>query len=267
MGETSSEPSLLVERRGAVALFTLNRPSRINAFTPELLAALASAFDAAEADAAVRAIVITGAGRGFCSGQDIGLIAALPPEERDVGRILRDFYEPVIAKMRSSPLPVVAAVNGVAAGAGANFAMLADIVVAGRSAEFVEAFVKIGLAPDVAGSWTLPRLVGAARAKGLALLAEPIRAETAEAWGLIWKAVDDDRLLDEAFAIAERLAGQSASATALTKRLLNASAGNDLDGQLALERELQTKAAASADHAEGVRAFMEKRPPRWSERS
>lgn len=261
-----SDFPLLVERRGAVALMTLNRPERINAFTPQLLTAIADALDAAEADREVRAVVITGAGRGFCSGQDIGLIATLPPEERDVGRMLEKFYEPVIARMRGSALPIVAAVNGVAAGAGANFALLADIVVAGRSAQFVEAFVKIGLVPDVAGSWTLPRLIGEARAKALCLLAEPITGAQAEAWGLIWKAVDDGAVLAEALAIAERLAGQSATAIRLVKEAFAATAANDLASQLALERALQTEAAASADHAEGVKAFVEKRAPRWAER-
>lgn len=261
-----SEPPLLIERREAVALLTLNRPERINAFTPELLGALAEALDAAEADLDVRAIVVTGAGRGFCSGQDVALIATLPPEERDVGQILERFYEPVIERMRGSSLPIVAAVNGVAAGAGANFALLADIVVAGRSAQFVEAFVRIGLAPDVGGTWTLPRLVGDARARAMALLAEPVTGEQAAAWGMIWKAVDDDAVLEEALALAKRLAGQSATATALVKRAFAASGSNDLSAQLALERALQTEAAATADHAEGVRAFVEKRAPRWAAR-
>ncbi|MFD1702038.1 enoyl-CoA hydratase-related protein [Methylopila henanensis] len=261
-----SEPCLLVERRGAVATLTLNRPDRINAFTPELLTAIAEALDAAEADPTVRAVLVTGAGRGFCSGQDIGQIATLPPEERDVSRILERFYEPVVRRMRASALPIVAAVNGVAAGAGANFALLADIVVAARSAQFVEAFVRIGLVPDVAGTWTLPRLVGDARARAMCLLGEPVGAEQAEAWGLIWKAVDDDRLAEEAFGVAERLAAQPAHALALVKKAFAASAGNDLDAQLQVERRLQTEAAASEDHAEGVRAFIGKRPPAWAPR-
>ena len=160
----------------------------------------------------------------------------------------------------------MAAVNGVAAGAGANFALLADIVVAGRSAQFVEAFVRIGLVPDVGGTWTLPRLIGEARAKALCLLAEPITAVQAEAWGMIWKTDDDDRLLDEALGLAARLAGQSASATTLVKRAFAASAGNDLEAQLAVERALQTDAAATPDHAEGISAFLEKRAPRWTAR-
>lgn len=261
-----SEDPLLVERRGAVMLMTLNRPERINAFTPELLAAITAALDEAVADKAVRAIVITGSGRGFCSGQDIVAYAALPPEERDIGRALERFYEPMIARMRDCPLPIVAAVNGVAAGAGANFALLADIVIAARSAAFVEAFGRIGLIPDVGGTWTLPRLVGEQRAKALCLLGDPLPAETAERWGLIWKAVDDDVLLGEALTLAERLAGQSASAVALTKRAIRASAGNTFQDQIALERRLQSEAGETADHAEGAAAFVEKRAPVWSDR-
>lgn len=261
-----SEQPLLTERRGAVLLLTLNRPDRINAFTQGLLAAISDALDAAVADTAVRAIVITGAGRGFCSGQDILDYAALPPEERDIGRSLERFYEPMIERMRTCPLPIVAAVNGVAAGAGANFALLADIVIAGRSAVFVEAFGRIGLIPDVGGTWTLPRLVGEQRAKALCLLGDPLPAETAAEWGLIWKVVDDETLLGGAMAIAERLAEQSASAIALTKRAFKASAGNSFEDQIVQERRLQSEAGEAADHAEGAAAFLEKRAPRWSGR-
>jgi 2-(1,2-epoxy-1,2-dihydrophenyl)acetyl-CoA isomerase len=258
---------LLIERRGPVALMTLNRPDRINAFTPALLEAIAAALDAAVADRSVRAIVFTGAGRGFCSGQDILAFAALPPEERDVGATLERYYEPMIAQLRACPLPIVAAVNGVAAGAGANFALLADIVVAGRSAAFVEAFGRIGLIPDVGGTWTLPRLVGEQRARALCLLGEPLPAETALDWGLIWKVFDDGRLVEEAVAIAATLAAQSASAVALTKRAFRSSGENSFEEQIGLERRLQSEAGATADHAEGAAAFMEKRPPRWSERA
>ncbi|MFC3693182.1 enoyl-CoA hydratase-related protein [Chenggangzhangella methanolivorans] len=255
-----------MERRGGVALMTLNRPDRINAFTPELLDAIGAALDEAVADAKVRAVVFTGAGRGFCSGQNLVAFASLPPEERDVGRMLERHYEPVIAKIRACPLPIVAAVNGVAAGAGANFALLADIVVAGRSAAFVEAFGKIGLIPDVGGAWTLPRLVGTARAKALCLLGEPLPAETARDWGLIWAVFDDDRLVEDAVALAQKLAAGSASAIALTKRAFAASAENTFEEQIALERRLQAQAGASPDCAEGVAAFREKRAPVWSER-
>ena len=262
----AGDAPLLVERRGAVALLTLNRPDRINAFTPGMLAAIGAALDEAVAEKAVRAVVVTGAGRGFCSGQDLMAFAALPPEERDVGRMLEKAYEPVVARMRACPLPIVAAVNGVAAGAGANFALLADIVVAGRSAVFVEAFGRIGLIPDVGGTWTLPRLIGEARAKALCLLGEPLPAETAQAWGLVWMVFDDETLVEDAVALATRLAEGSASAIALTKHAFGASAGNTFDEQIALERRLQSEAGATPDCAEGVAAFREKRAPRWSGR-
>jgi 2-(1,2-epoxy-1,2-dihydrophenyl)acetyl-CoA isomerase len=261
-----SVPVLLFERRGPVALLTLNRPDRINAFTPDLLAAIGAALDEAVADRAVRAIVITGSGRGFCSGQDIVAFAETPPEERDVARMLEEHYEPVIAKIRACPLPIVAAVNGVATGAGANFALLADIVVAGRSAVFVEAFGRLGLIPDVGGTWTLPRRIGEQRAKALCLAGDPLPAETARDWGLVWKVFDDDRLVEEALDLAATLAAQSASAIALTKRAFRASADNSFEQQIALERSLQAEAGATADHAEGAAAFIEKRAPRWSER-
>lgn len=261
-----SEPVLLIERRGAVAALTLNRPDRINALTPELLDALRAAIDESVADRTVRSIIITGAGRGFCSGADIVDFAALPPDQRDLGRMLERWYEPLVRSIRDCPLPIVAAVNGVAAGAGANLALLADIVVAGRSAVFIEAFGQLGLIPDVGGTWTLPRLTGEARAKALCLLGEPLPAETAAAWGLIWKAADDDAVLGEALTIAERLAAKSASAIALTKQALRASATNGFDEQIVLERRLQSEAGTTADHAEGAAAFIEKRAPRWSER-
>ncbi|RXF69250.1 enoyl-CoA hydratase-related protein [Hansschlegelia zhihuaiae] len=263
MGEA---PVLLVERRGAVALLTLNRPERINAFTPELLAAIGAALDEAVADRSVRALVVTGAGRGFCSGQDIIAFAGLAAEDRDVARMLEEHYEPVIAKVRDCPLPIVAAVNGVAAGAGANFALLADIVVAGRSAAFVEAFGRLGLIPDVGGTWTLPRRIGEHRAKALCLTGEPLPAQTAHEWGLVWKLFDDERLVEGALALAAMLAAQSASAIALTKQAFRASADNSFERQIALERALQAEAGATGDHAEGAAAFIEKRAPRWSER-
>lgn len=266
MDQDATGNVLIVERRGAVALMTLNRPNRINAFTQDLLSAISAALDAAVGDKDVRAIVFTGAGRGFCSGQDIVAYASLPPEERDIGRSLERFYEPMIERMRACPLPIVAAVNGVAAGAGANFALLADIVLAGRSAAFVEAFGRIGLIPDVGGTWTLPRLIGEARAKATCLLGDPLPAETAAEWGLIWKVVDDAALVEEAVTLAERLAAQSSSAIALTKRAFRASAENSFDEQIAVERRLQAEAGATADCVEGVTAFREKRAPRWTER-
>jgi 2-(1,2-epoxy-1,2-dihydrophenyl)acetyl-CoA isomerase len=248
---------ILVETRPGYRLITLNRPERLNALTVDMADALAAALKAAEHDANCRAVLLTGAGRGFCAGQDLTAITDLAPDE--IGDLL-DHYNPLISRLRSLELPVVCAVNGVAAGAGANLAMACDIVLAARSASFVQAFARIGLVPDCGGTWFLPRLVGLARARALAMLAEPLSAEQAAEWGMIWQAVDDDRLMSEAHALAARLAAGPALALALTKQAFEESAENSLDEQLDLERDLQAEAAESPDHAEGVRAFLEKRP-------
>jgi len=221
---------------------------------------LMAALDAAEADPACRAVLLTGAGRGFCAGQDLGDVAVKddgPPELRAV----IERYNALVRKLRAIPMPVVCAVNGVAAGAGANLALACDIVLAARSANFIQAFSRIGLIPDCGGTWFLPRLVGAARARALAILAEPLPAERAAEWGLIWQAIDDDRLLTEAQALTARLANMATVGIALTKRALDAAEANTLDRQLDLERDLQDEAGHTPDYAEGVRAFAEKRPP------
>ena len=249
--------TILVESFPGYRRITLNRPERLNALTVEMATALAAALDAAEADKSCHALLLTGAGRGFCAGQDLNEIVGASPAE--IGHLL-ERYHPLIVKLRALPIPVVCAVNGVAAGAGANLALACDIVLAARSASFVEAFARIGLVPDCGGTWFLPRLVGAARARALAMLAEPLPAAAAAEWGLIWRTVEDARLMPEAEALAERLAGQASTALALIKRALDESAGNPLAHQLDLERELQLKAAATPDHAEGVRAFLDKRP-------
>ena len=249
--------TILVERRAGYRRITLNRPERLNALNIEMAEALVAALAAAEADPACRALVLTGMGRGFCAGQDLNEIVDMPVAESPA---LIDHYNPLIRRLAASPLPIVCAVNGVAAGAGANLALTCDIVLAARSASFVQAFARIGLIPDCGGTWFLPRLVGIARARALALLAEPLPAETAADWGLIWRAIDDDRLLPEAEALAERLAAGPTVAYGLMKRAFNAAASNDLARQLDLERDLQSEAAAAPDHAEGVRAFLEKRP-------
>jgi len=252
-----------VENRGSVRLMLLNRPDRMNAFTAAMHAALGSALEAAEADPACRAVLLTGTGRGFCAGQDLGERSpdgSVP----DLGATLEALYNPLIRRIRSMGKPVVCAVNGVAAGAGANLALACDIVLAARSARFIQSFARIGLVPDCGGTYALPRLVGDARARGLALLAEPLPAETAESWGLIWKAVDDERLMPEAEALAAHLAAQPAQALAMIKHALATSAGNTLDAQLDLERDLQRAAGRTPDYAEGVRAFLEKRPPRFA---
>ena len=249
---------ILVEMHAGYRQITLNRPERLNALTVAMANALLAALDAAEAETSCRALLLTGAGRGFCAGQDLAAIADLPPAE--IGHLL-DHYHELIRRLRASPLPVICAVNGVAAGAGANLALACDIVLAAKSASFVEAFARVGLVPDCGGTWFLPRLVGVARARALALLAEPLPAATAAAWGLIWQAVEDDRLMAAAHALAARLAAGPSAALALTKRALDTAAANDLDRQLDVERDLQQEAAASPDHAEGVRAFLEKRAP------
>jgi 2-(1,2-epoxy-1,2-dihydrophenyl)acetyl-CoA isomerase len=201
--------------------------------------------------------LLTGAGRGFCAGQDLTEIVGAAPS--DLTRLLQH-YHPLILKIRALPMPVVCAVNGVAAGAGANLALACDIVLAARSASFVQAFARIGLIPDCGGTWFLPRLIGNARARALAMLAEPLPAATAAEWGLIWRMVEDDRLVEEAQALTARLSTQASTALALTKRALDAALGNTLDRQLDLEGELQLEAGSRPDHAEGVRAFLEKRP-------
>src|SRR5207237_1752297 len=227
-------------------------------------AAVAADRDEAVAHQTWPVVLPTGAGRGFCAGQDLTEIIGASPADLD--RLLAH-YHPLILKIRALPIPVVCAVNGVAAGAGANLALACDILVAARSASFVEAFARIALIPDCGGTWFLPRLVGTARARALAMLAEPLPATTAAEWGLIWQAVDDDRLMPEAQALAARLATQATTALALMKRALDAAATNPLDRQLDLERDLQAEAGATPDHREGVRAFLDKRPPMFTGRT
>jgi len=257
------DDSLLVTRRHGVVVLTLNRPDRLNALTEPLNAALRAALSEAEADPATRAVLLHGAGRGFCAGQDL---AEVTPDQ-DLGNTLEQRFNPLIRAIRASPLPVICAVHGVAAGAGANLALACDIVLAAQSARFIQSFVRIGLIPDAGGTYALPRLAGDARARGMALLGEPVGAAQAEAWGLIWRTVADDDLLPEAERIAAHLATQPAQAIALTKQALNAAQSNALDGQLDLERDLQRRCGASADFREGVRAFLEKRPAQFGPRT
>lgn len=260
------ETPILVERRAGYRVVTFNRPQRLNAFTEAMHKALREALVEAEKDDACRALLITGAGRGFCAGQDLNDRLSKAGETPVLGGALQAYYNPLVRTLRELPFPVVAAVNGVAAGAGCNIALACDIVLAARSASFVQSFAKIGLVPDSGGTWTLPRLVGPARARGLALTAEPLTAEKAEAWGMIWKAIDDAALMDEAHALCARFAAAPTVGLALTKRALDESWSNDLEAQLELERELQREASLTPDYAEGVRAFMEKRTPIFSGR-
>ncbi|MDR6755850.1 2-(1,2-epoxy-1,2-dihydrophenyl)acetyl-CoA isomerase [Mycoplana sp. BE70] len=250
--------TIKVDRRDGWTRITLNRPDRLNSFNEEMHRALAAALEEA-ADESCRAVLLTGEGRGFCAGQDLSDRVGKdgPP---DLGYTIETFYNPLVRRLRALRKPVVCAVNGVAAGAGANIAFACDIVLAARSARFIQSFAKIGLVPDSGGTFFLPRLIGEARAKALAFTAEPLSAEKAEEWGLIWKVVDDDKLMAEAEALAAHFAIQPTQGLALIKEAMQASSANDLDTQLDLERDLQRQAGQTPDYAEGVKAFMEKRP-------
>ena len=258
------ESSILVDVRKGYRVITLNRPQRLNSFTEDMHVALKKALDDAESDPTCRALMITGAGRGFCAGQDLNDRLAKPGETIVLGGTLEQYYNPLIRRLRALPFPVVAAVNGIAAGAGANIALACDIVVASKSASFLQAFAKIGLVPDSGGTWFLPRLVGPARARGLALLADPLPAETAESWGLIWKCVPDGELIGAANELCMRFAVGPTYGLSLIKRALDASETNDRATQLDLERDFQRSAGSSPDYKEGVSAFMEKRAPKFT---
>jgi 2-(1,2-epoxy-1,2-dihydrophenyl)acetyl-CoA isomerase len=257
--------TVLVGLDAGVLTLTLNRPDKLNSLNEDMHFALRAGFQRAADDATVRAVMLTGVGRGFCAGADLG--DRDPRKERpDLAAIIERLYNPTLRLIRSIDKPIVCAVNGVAAGAGANIALACDIVLAARSAKFIQAFAKIGLIPDAGGSWSLARILGEPRAKALALLAEPLDADTAAAWGLIWKAVDDSALLGEAEGIARRLAAGPTRGLGLTKRAIQAAATNSLDAQLDLERDLQGQAGRTDDYAEGVVAFLDKRKPEFTGR-
>ncbi|MCY3982290.1 MAG: 2-(1,2-epoxy-1,2-dihydrophenyl)acetyl-CoA isomerase PaaG [Roseovarius sp.] len=240
---------------------TLNRPERLNSFTEEMHLGLRAAIQAAR-DGGARAMLVTGAGRGFCAGQDLGdrdpSKMDAPP---DLGATVRTFYAPLVRLIRSLEFPVICAVNGVAAGAGANLSLACDVVMAAESAKFIQSFSKIGLIPDTGGSWHLPRLIGEARAKGLAMTAEPLSAKKAEEWGLIWKALPDEELMPEARRLAERLAAGPTLGLGLTKRAIQMSASTELSDHLDMEAGMMKTCGESRDYAEGVAAFLQKRSP------
>ena len=247
-----------------IATLTLNRPDKLNSFTQAMHEEVRDALAKVNADNTVRVFVLTGAGRGFCAGQDLSDRAVEPGSKGvDLGESVEKNYAPLVLALKALAMPVICAVNGVAAGAGANLALACDIVIAGKSASFVEVFCKLGLIPDTGGTFFLPRLIGSARAMGLAMLGEKLMAEKAEDWGLIWKCVDDAELAQEARKLAVHFSTAPTKGLAYTKQALAASGANTLPQQLALEARMMSDLGNSDDYREGVAAFMEKRAPQF----
>jgi 2-(1,2-epoxy-1,2-dihydrophenyl)acetyl-CoA isomerase len=256
--------SIQFKIENGIAVLTLNRPDRLNSFTQAMHAEVRDALDKLQADKTARVLVLTGAGRGFCAGQDLNDRAVEPGGPGvDLGESVEKFYAPLVTTLRTLPMPVICAVNGVAAGAGANLALACDIVLAAKSASFIEAFCKLGLIPDTGGTWVLPRLIGPARAMGLALLGDKLPAEKAEEWGLIWRAVADEDLMKEAMAMAEHFAKAPTKGLAFTKKAMLASWTNTLEQQLQMEAGMMRELGYSHDYREGVAAFIEKRQPQF----
>ena len=266
-----SEQTIQIEQHGAVRLLRLNRPEALNALTALMLSQLRQALEAAAEDGEVRCVLITGAGRAFSAGQDLTDPHVAPSCDpgaapKDIGHMLEHFYIPLALRLRSMPVPVVAAVNGVAAGAGANLALGCDLVLAAESASFIEAFSKIGLIPDCGGTWLLPRLVGRAKALELALLGDRLRAAEAERLGLISRVVPDAELMDAALAVAQKLAGMPTRALAETRRAMDEALRLDFESALKVEAALQSRLGFADDYLEGVAAFMDKRKPEFRDR-
>ncbi|SUW63919.1 Probable enoyl-CoA hydratase echA8 [Buttiauxella agrestis] len=248
--------------QNGVMTLTLNRPERLNSFNDEMHRQLAQALTQAERDDTIRCLLITGAGRGFCAGQDLNDRNVDPSGEApDLGASVENFYNPLVKRLAALPKPVIAAVNGVAAGAGATLALGCDIVIAARSVNFIMSFSKLGLVPDCGGTWYLPRLAGRARAMGLALMGDKLSAEQAQQWGMIWQVVDDEALSDTARQLASHFASQPTFGLGLVKKALLASETHTLEEQLDIERDYQRLAGRSEDYREGVSAFLAKRPP------
>jgi len=257
-----AEQLVLIDSIGAVRKLTLNRPAALNSFTSAMHRELRAALDAAADDANVRCLVITGAGRGFCAGQDLND----PEVGTNVGQVVERIYKPLALRIASMPIPVIAMVNGVAAGAGANFALGCDVVIAAKSASFIQAFSKIGLIPDCGGTWLLPRLVGRGKAIGLAMTGDKLSAEAAERMGLIWSVVDDAALQDQTMALAQRLAAMPVKALAATRRTIDESIMIDYASALSLEARVQNDMGTQPDFREGVAAFLDKRAAKFSDR-
>lgn len=259
-----SYESIQFKLENGIAVLTLNRPDRLNSFTQAMHREVRDALDKLQADKTARVLVLTGAGRGFCAGQDLNDRAVEPGGKGvDLGESVEKFYAPLVTTLRTLPMPVICAVNGVAAGAGANLALACDIVLAAKSASFIEAFCKLGLIPDTGGTWVLPRLIGPARAMGLALLGDKLPAEKAEEWGLIWRCMPDEALMDEAMAMAEHFAKAPTKGLAFTKKAMLASSTNTLEQQLQMEAGMMRELGYSHDYREGVAAFIEKRQPHF----
>lgn len=264
-----SEPTVMYEARGAVALITLNRPQALNSFTRQMHRDLGVALDRIAADKAIRAAVVTGAGRGFCAGADLAEFDFAPGpdlvQRADPGPVIEQAFNPTVRRLMDLRVPTVAAVNGVAAGAGASLAMTCDLAVAAPGASFIQAFSKIGLVPDAGGSWFLVQKLGLARAMGCAMLGDKLSAADAKAWGMIWDvAPEGTDCVSAAVALAERLAVMPTTALVATRKLLRAAASCDLDAQLDRERDTQSALGRTHDYIEGVMAFREKRPAQFT---
>jgi 2-(1,2-epoxy-1,2-dihydrophenyl)acetyl-CoA isomerase len=262
-----SYQTILFEINAGVARLTLNRPDRLNSFNVQMHQEVREALTQVAASKEARVLVFSGAGRGFCAGQDLGDRAVAPGGQGvDLGESIENYYKPLVLALRNLPLPVIGAINGVAAGAGANLALACDLVIATRSASFVQAFSKLGLVPDSGGTWFLPRLLGNARAMGLAMLGDKLSAEQAAQWGLIWRCVEDAEFKSTVDQLATQLAAAPTKGLARTKQAIYESWNQTLEQQLDLERDLQRELGRSQDYAEGVAAFTEKRTPKFTGR-
>ena len=267
----AAEPDILETTDGAVRTLTLNRPKALNSFTTPMLQALSAALDRAAVDAAVRCVVLRGAGRAFCSGQDLSDPNVAPDfspgaRPKDLGAHIEANYAPMVKRLRAMPVPTLAVVHGVAAGAGANLALGCDVVIAGKSASFIQAFAKIGLVPDTGGTWLLPRLAGRARALGMALLGDKLSAEDAARFGLVWSCVDDAELPALADKLSRQLAAMPTQALVATRKAIDEAMFLSFDEALDAEAALQTRLGNAHDYTEGVRAFMDKRAPSFKDR-